>query len=249
MNTAVILAAGQGSRLRNVVDDMPKGFLKLGEHAIIEESIARLRAAGIPDIVIATGYRADYYDALAAQSGGSIRTVYNPSFDRSGSMYSLYCARQCVASPFLLLESDLIYESRALDVLLRHESADAILLAGESNAGDEVFVETCRGHLLAMSKDRSALGDGIAGELVGISKISAKLFESMIDIAESAFANDLMFDYETDCLVAAGATTHIACPVVDDLLWAEIDDPRHLARAREEVYPAIVASDLAGSPA
>ena len=243
MKTAVILAAGMGSRLQGVIEDRPKGFLQLGERPIVEESVLRLRSAGIENIVIVTGHRAEFYDSLAAQYDGLVRTVRNPSFDRSGSMYSLYCAREFLEPPFLLLESDLIYEKRALDVLSAHSSADAILLAGQSNAGDEVYVATRQGCLRAMSKNRADLGDEIAGELVGICKISANLFKLMIDISTEVFAKNLMFDYETDCLVAAGRSTDIVCPVIEDLLWAEIDDARHLARARDFVYPAILAAD------
>ena len=52
VTTAVILAAGRGTRLAGELQDRPKGFLCLGKQAIIEESIDRLVAAGISDVVI-----------------------------------------------------------------------------------------------------------------------------------------------------------------------------------------------------
>jgi choline kinase len=135
IQTAVILAAGMGTRLRDEVEDYPKGFLRLGEQPIIEESIQRLVAAGIRDIVIVTGHCADYYERLAAGQDGLVRTVHNPRFADSGSMYSLYCARDAVDDSFLLLESDLIYEQRALTELLIEPAPDAILLSGPTGAG------------------------------------------------------------------------------------------------------------------
>jgi len=245
IQTAVILAAGMGTRLGGAPGGMPKGFLRLGARPIIEESISCLIDAGIRDIVIVTGYGAEHYEQLAANQDGIVRTVHNPSFADSGSMYSLYCARDVIDGGFLLLESDLIYEARALTALLSDPAEDAILLSGPTGAGDEVFVLTAEtagrphGKLLDMSKDRQALGDEINGELVGISKISAALFAIMRQIAEEAFQQSLHLDYETDCLVAAGRERPIACPVVNDLVWAEIDDPDHLKRAREQVYPEI----------
>jgi len=239
---AVILAAGMGTRLRGELADRPKGFLRLGEQTLVEESIDRLAGAGIDDIVIVTGHCAEFYERLADQRSGLVRTVHNVEFARSGSMYSLYCARAVIDAGFLLLESDLIYESRALTILLAHPAADVILLSGPTGAGDEVYVETRGGNLVAMSKDRSALS-GVTGELVGMSRISAGLFGRMRRIAEAAFADSLHFDYETDCLVAAGAEQPIACPVVADLAWSEIDDPAQLQRARETVYPEICRRD------
>jgi 2-aminoethylphosphonate-pyruvate transaminase len=238
MTTAVILAAGMGTRLRDAHVDMPKGFVEMDGRPIVESSILHLDHAGINDIVIVTGYAAEYYHKLALRYDGLVRVVHNPEYADSGSMYSLYCTRDVIDEGFLLLESDLIYEPRALDVLLGSETADAVLLSGPTNAGDEVFVEAPEGLLVNMSKDRSTLSS-VAGELVGISKISRGLFALMKHIAHNAFKSSLNFDYETDCLIAAAARWDIACPVINDLIWAEIDDPEHLRRAQEDVWPRL----------
>jgi choline kinase len=236
--TAVILAAGRGTRLAGELSDRPKGFLAVGAEPIIAESISRLRAAGIRDIVIVTGHLASHYETLAAQLGPGLTTVHNPDYAVSGSMYSLYCARQRVTTDFLLLESDLVYEPRALASLLDYPGEDAILLSGPTGAGDEVYVETREGQLVAMSKRRADL-KSVGGELVGISRISASLYLEMQAIAARAFATSLRYDYETDCLVAAARERAIPCLLVPDLLWGEIDDPNHLRRVREDVYPVL----------
>lgn len=238
---AVILAAGRGTRLHDEVRDYPKGFLRVGSEPIIAESIARLAAAGIDDVVIVTGHCAGHYEALAADSGGLVRTVHNARFADSGSMYSLYCARELASGPFLLLESDLVYEPRALAVLLAHPGPDALLVSGPTGAGDEVWVAVRDGCLVDMSKRREALVGEVAGELVGITRVSTDLYREMLAIAEMAFRDSLRFDYETDCLVRAAARRPIACPVIPDLVWGEIDDPSHLRRVRESVYPAVAA--------
>ena len=54
VQTAVILAAGMGTRLGKQGEFQPKGFLRLGEKSIIEESVARLQRAGIERIIIVT---------------------------------------------------------------------------------------------------------------------------------------------------------------------------------------------------
>ena len=238
MKTAVILAAGMGTRLRTAHVDMPKGFIELGGKPIIEQSIARLEQAGIRDIVIVTGYAAEYYHKLAVRYDGTIRIVHNPDYAESGSMYSLFCARDVIDDDFLLLESDIVYESRALDVLIDLESPDAVLLSGPTHAGDEVYIEAPNGLLLNMSKDQSVLGS-VAGELVGISKISHSLHGYMNHLAREQFNDSYYYDYETDCLVAAARNWEIVCPLVPDLVWAEIDDPAHLERARKEVWPRL----------
>ena len=241
IRTAVILAAGLGSRLGGEFADRPKGFLRLGSRPIIEESIQHLARAGVERVIIVTGHQAEYFDRLEPVEGVSLTTVHNPRYAESGSMYSLYCARQLLDDAFLLLESDLIYEPRALAELLTHSAPDAVLLSGPTGAGDEVWVATENGKLVAMSKDRQALGNQhhISGELVGICRISPPLFRVMLRAAECAFADTLHYDYETDCLVDAAADRDIPCPLIEDLVWTEIDDPSHLQQARDEVYPEI----------
>jgi 2-aminoethylphosphonate-pyruvate transaminase len=143
----------------------------------------------------------------------------------------------------LLLESDLLYEKRALDALLADDAENAILLSGPTEAGDEVFVSTENHNLVSMSKDPSTLKGPVTGELVGISKISTDLFQVMIEISTAMFRQSLRVDYETDCLVAAGQKVPVHCPLVEDLLWTEVDDEKHHTIARDSIYPAIHARE------
>jgi 2-aminoethylphosphonate-pyruvate transaminase len=239
VRTAVILAAGSGFRLGERGRVMPKGFLELGPQPIVVESIERLNEAGIERIVIVTGHHRERYEALAEARTG-IETVYNPRFAESGSMLSLTFARARVEESFLLLESDLIYEPRALTAVLDAQSPDLLLLSGATGAGDEVWVEVdAAGCLVNMSKDRSRLGPNVFGELVGITKVSRDLFAAMLDAGERLLAESPRVEYETDALVAAARRHPVPTLRIDDLVWAEIDDEAAFARARAQVYPRL----------
>lgn len=243
IRTAVILAAGMGIRLNDWGRNMPKGCMRLGEKSIVEESVLRLLALGIKRIVIVTGHLAEKYKPLQDRYPETIRFAHNPHYADSGSMYSLYCARHCIDESFLLLESDIVYEQRALTSCLEHPDDNILLLAGFSNSSDECFVETRNGRLTRISKDRDSLGTEVRGELVGISKISLPLFSVMLKTAEDRFRSTRHMDYETECLVAAAQTVPVSCPVVEDLIWCEIDDETHLIRANEVIYPLVRAKD------
>ena len=243
VRTAIILAAGMGVRLNDRGKLTPKGCLCLGEKPIIEESVLRLLDTGIQRIVIVTGHLAEQFIPLKARYRQTVQLVHNPHFANSGSMYSLYCARHRVDEAFLLLESDLVYERRALTTCLEHPSDNVLLLAGLSNTSDECFVETQDGHLVAISKNREGLGSEVPGELVGICKISQLLFSVMLKTAERHFPTTRHVDYEMDGLVAAARNIPVSCIVVEDLMWCEIDDETHLARARNEIYPVVQADD------
>lgn len=243
ITTAVILAGGMGLRLRSLGAQIPKGFLRLGDRPIIEESIWRLQAHGIRRIVIVTGHQAEYYERLRAQYPRLIETVHNPFYAESGSMYSLSCVRDRVTQDFLLLESDLVYEQAAIRQCLGFPLASAVLLSGLTGARDAVFVEAKAGRLVSMSKNREQLGGNIHGELVGICKISRQLFQVMLSEADKHFESSPRMDYETDCLVAAADRTPVPCHLVNDLCWCEIDDEAHLSHAKQVVYPSVMRRD------
>ncbi|MCP3917706.1 MAG: phosphocholine cytidylyltransferase family protein [bacterium] len=246
LRTAVVLAAGMGTRLQGLGGEKPKGFLQFGARPIIEESLLKLRDAGIERIIIVTGHESAHYEALARRYGGLVELVHNELYASSGSMYSLWLARDAVDGDFLLLESDLVYERRALEFLRAFPHRDAILVSGPTAAGDEVWIATRDGNLAGMSKERLELEDEVAGELVGISKVSRPLFQRMVAIAETAFRESLDVCYETDCMLQASRAHPIPCPVLADLVWGEVDDAEHLERVRGVVYPCTLAGDAVG---
>jgi len=227
-------------RMRALGTQMPKGYICLGTRAILEESISHLMAVGIRHIVIVTGHLAEFFEPLPAKYDGIVQLVHNPLYAESGSMYSLYCARHHLDDDFLLLESDIIYERKALTSCLERPEENTVLLSGYTNSSDEVFVETDRdGRLVSMSKNRDDLGAAIAGEFVGISKISQRLFGMMLRNARERFLTTRHVDYETDCLVSSAGRVAVNCHLVEDLIWSEIDDASHLGRARNIIYPRL----------
>ena len=238
ITTAVILAAGIGKRIKSIFDNKPKGFLTFGEKPIIEDSLLNLYKQGINDIILVTGYKGEYYEELK-QTYPDLKTVENSRYASSGSMYSLYCAKESIREDFLLLESDIVYEPRAITELITCSQKDVILTAGLSNSSDEVFVETAENNLVTMSKKRSDL-HAVNEELVGITKISYLLFLKMVQYVESIIPADYHINYETDCLVTLAKEHPVYCHKVEDLLWSEIDTDDHYMRVKNIIYPQIL---------
>ncbi|NNG28264.1 MAG: NTP transferase domain-containing protein, partial [Ignavibacteriaceae bacterium] len=237
---AVILAAGVGSRLRGTVDDRPKGFLQFGNKSIIEESIAKLIRIGITRIVVVTGYHSEYYEKLKKKYPFLV-TIKNQDFDKTGSMYSLFTAKELIDSDFLLLESDLIYEHNALQVIQNSSFNNCILLSGSTNSGDEVYVGTKENRIINLSKNPDRIKN-IGGELVGISKISYNLYQKMVEHSEKQFKKNQQYQYE-DCLTDLSTLKEINYELVKDLAWIEIDDENHFKKAKEIIYPRIQKRD------
>ena len=90
ITTAVILAAGLGSRLKEHTVEMPKGFLEINGESLVAASVRKLIDAGIQKIILGTGYLSEVYDTFASQYPGRITCVKNERFAESGSMSTLY---------------------------------------------------------------------------------------------------------------------------------------------------------------
>jgi 2-aminoethylphosphonate-pyruvate transaminase len=182
---------------------------------------------------------------LQSQYADLIQLVHNDRHADSGSMYSLFLAKNAVDGPFVLLESDLVYEQRALSALLDDAAPNLLLVSGRTDVGDEFYVEAVDGFLRDASKDREALLGAVIGEWVGIAKLSEVFFGEMVRHAEEILQNRLRLDYE-ESLVATARSVPVRCKLIEDLLWSEIDNEAQLSRVRDIVYPSILARD--GSP-
>ena len=234
---AVILAAGRGVRLGAQGREMPKGFLRVSGEPLIERSIAALRGAGIERITIVTGHLPEHYRELAVRVGDGITLVHNPEYACSGSLASL--ARVgALDEPYLLVESDLLFERRAPRLLMESAQADVLLASGTTGSGDEVYVGAEGGYLVDLTKERGRLRGTCVGELVGLTRVSARLHARLLHEAARLLGETPSVEYEA-ALVAAARHHPLPVLVVDDLLWTEIDDERHLARAIELVAPRL----------
>jgi 2-aminoethylphosphonate-pyruvate transaminase len=226
---AIILAAGQGVRLRAIVEDRPKGLIEIGGETLVGRSIRLLRAAGVRRITIVAGYLAEQYARLAVQDA-EISVATNGAFATTGSMASLAAALFVTpAEDVLVLESDIIYDTRALPSIL--PILDATLVSGPTDAGDEVWVDAIDDRLRAMSKDRRQVSS-VIGEFVGITHLSRAAADAMraeFGAFVAAHGHGRM-DYETGALVKVARRVPIRTVLVPDLQWGEIDDERHYAR-------------------
>ncbi len=78
---AIILSAGQGSRLGHLTDDRPKCLIEFGGRSLLDRQLDTLAANGVDEAVVVTGFRDDQIEAAlaSARGGPKVRTVFNPS--------------------------------------------------------------------------------------------------------------------------------------------------------------------------
>lgn len=237
---AVILAAGQGIRLNALHGGLPKGLIRVGGAPLIQRSLETLIAGGVGRVMLITGYGADAYRKLLTDRFPSVQLRHNPDFASAGSMHSLFMARSAMERPFLLLESDLLYEPRAVSEMLDRPPGDHLLLSGPTGQGDEVYAYGAGGRLLRLSKAR--LTDvPLQGEFVGICRLTPDTLEAMCRHYESRACTSSHYEYD-DCLTDLSSSIRFNLHRIDGLRWGEIDNATQYRRAVESLIPALDAA-------
>jgi choline kinase len=252
---AVILAAGLGIRLRRVIGELPKGLLEIDGMGLIERTLGKLINHGINDVYIVTGFKHELLEEELTTKVGknlNLQFIHNNLYDDSGSMESLYQMKTRIRTDFLLFESDLIYENKALDILLNYGSPNTILTSGITKSNDEVWVygdpieapskEFEQGRIKFINKKINSKFI-IQGELVGISWISQSLFTNMCQYHEENKPKTIYYHYEEN-ISDISPDQEIKYLKIPDLIWAEIDDESHYFRVINTVYPRIQEKNI-----
>jgi len=128
VTTALLLAAGMGKRLQPLTCDAPKCLTEINGIPILERQIRCLRHWGFERLLVVTGYLEHRIrEFLEERSGGLvIDYIVSPQYRTTNNIYSLWLARELIREPFLLLESDLVFDQFLLrDMLVPNKIAVA----------------------------------------------------------------------------------------------------------------------------
>ena len=145
VNQCLILAAGNGTRIRSVSAGLPKPLVDFRGKPILEHVIQRAQRAGIERFVIVVGYRSDLIRSwfVRRSLGASVTWVENPDYHKSNGISALM-AKAEIHENFLLLMADHIFEPETAEALLKQPLAPGeVILAVDPNI-DRIFDWTTR---------------------------------------------------------------------------------------------------------
>ncbi len=242
---AILYAAGVGNRLSDAAAGLPKVLLRFAGHSLLERHVRLLVAAGVDDIVVATGYRADAIEAEIDRLAipGRVRTVHNPDF-RSGSVVTQWAVRDAIRAggPVLLMDADVLYDQRMLARLLGSAAADCFLLDREIEEGEEPVKLCIRGgHLVDFRKQPDQPHEWF-GESVGFFKLAEITARRLVDATRGYLEAGRVADYYDEPLrdlVLADAPGSFGWEDVTGLPWREIDFAEDIAAAERTVLPRL----------
>jgi choline kinase len=180
---AIILAAGQGARLRPLTDDRPKCMVEYRGKPLIEHVVHALRHNGVNDIVAVRGYKPE-----ALRCAG-VRFYDNPRYASTNMVSTLFCAEPELEGDTIISYSDIAYAPSVVRKLLACEAELAVVIDRDwrqlwqermDNPLDDA--ETLRldaeGRIIELGKKARRYED-IEGQYIGLLKVAASAWPKL----------------------------------------------------------------------
>ena len=136
---AILLAAGRGTRISDDIGGLPKSLLEIGGQPLIRHTVELLERNNM-EVTVITGYKHKMIEAVLKEY--RVKIYYNPFFEVTNSIGSLWCAREeLTGDEVFIANADVYYTQELLDIALNTEY-DNCLLADETRAdfGDYFFL-------------------------------------------------------------------------------------------------------------
>lgn len=232
---AIILAAGRGRRLYPFTKYIPKCLLDIGGRTILEHQINHIRDCGIDEVVIVVGFGSEKvenflrnYDGL----GMRIKTLYNPFYQTTNTLISLWIAREEMDEDIVVVNGDDVFEVEVLEQALGARDKK-ICLPVKRKAGyveEDMKVVIRVGSVAEIGK---ALSSSPSAESVGI-----RVFrDTGVELIKRAIEEEILTEEAEkkwyisaiQRLIKKGYTVN---PLdIEDLFWMDVDYPSDLYRA------------------
>jgi choline kinase len=241
---AVILAAGQGTRIRSVHGEHPKCLIEVDNTTILDHQLDALSMVGINDVAIVVGYEKEQIIAhVNARTllSPRIRFIENPAFAITNNIYSLWLALDWLRGDrFIVLNADVIFNPEILDVAVRPHAPISMII--DPLWRDETMKVILEGdHVIRMSKKISR--KEFSGTYIGITifseAIQGRFFRTMNELISAGQVNEF-FNVAVQQLVNEGI--RVGYTSTEGLAWAEIDDPVDLTFAQQNVFPQLATA-------
>ena len=219
---ALVLAAGEGSRLREYTKSKP--LLRVGGMPLLGRVLRSLKEAGVQNVWIAIGYRADKIRQQIGDNYAGLRIQYIIVEQwQKGNLYSLLAAEGVFQENFLLCMSDHIFDPEIPKKLIDSKPERTIVLAIDKVSEEDTKVLERDGIILEIGKKINQSNVAID---TGIFLCSAKIFEYTKETAKEG-ASEL-----ADCVRIAGQNGDAQVVDVSGHLWTDIDTKQDLDRAK-----------------
>jgi len=185
---AIILAAGQGTRLKKYTENLPKGMLVFSGKTLIERQIDVYRSCGINEIILVKGFAGDKINYQG------VKYVTNPDFATTNMLVSFLYARNYFNENVIVSYSDIIFEKEMLLNLIQNANKISVVVDdnwrhywklryGRINFDIESLEINSDNNIISIGEENPEL-EKIDSRYVGLLKFSQSALSEIVNIYE-----------------------------------------------------------------
>ena len=246
VTTALLLAAGTGSRLRPLTLDAPKCLTEVGGEPILGRLVDNLRSQGIKRLVVVTGYLDHCVREFLEENAADFQLDYvlNPVYKTTNNIYSLWLAQKMIDEPFILIESDLVFEPSLLDAMM---TADKIAVSNILPWMNGTVVELNSQKKVSAFRVSHSIDDARQYKTVNIYSFSMQSWSRVVEQLDSYIADERVNEYYETVFadMVTDGSLQLEAAFFDENKWYEIDTLIDLNQA-ELMFPRIPQPVVAG---
>lgn len=183
-SSAVVLAAGEGTRLRPLTANRPKPMLPAGTRPILEHVLTALVDAGVDDIHLVVGYQANRVRSHVRSSYREVPVTYHTQQNQLGTGHALLQARDGPTGPFLLVNGDQIIDHRIVEAVCDAHSTTATLAVVEGPMAQNYGAVRLSGDKITELTEQPATGEFRLFN-AGVYAFEPEIFETLETLSDS----------------------------------------------------------------
>ena len=171
---AIILSAGQGSRLGHLTDDRPKCLIEFNGRSLLDRQLDTLADNGIGEVVVVTGFHDELVNQAverrrSAGEGPNVRTVFNPFYKVADNLGSLFLVRDELTGDCLVWNGDTLVANALMAKVVGNHGRAGICVTIDRKDGydadDMKVIADPDGRLRAIGK---RIAEGVNAESIGL---------------------------------------------------------------------------------
>lgn len=215
---AILLAAGRGTRISKVIKNIPKSTLPIDGVPLIRRSVSMLIERNIKPIVCVGYCKENIYEAL---EGLDVQYYYNPFYDVTNSIASLWFAKGEFTEDTIILNADVYFTDEILDTIISDQKEVSLMVDKSRTEEGDFFLKIENGYITKYGKELSI--EDRSCEYVGIGKIRESFIEKFKIQLNDLISNQQHQLWWENTLYSLINHKSIDIIDVDGEFWSEVD--------------------------
>ena len=235
----IILAAGHGSRMYPMAQDMPKCLLTIRGETLLARQLRILRSCGISDVTVVTGF---HYEKIVELYGEVVSIRYNPHYEITANMFSLWTVRDLLTDDVVIINADVIFTKEPMKALLVDKNPYCLIVDNSIALDEEAQrVKTVGDTIVELNKKIPI--EEAYGEAIGIAKVK----KEGAGIFKEAMFECVKRDSHTKWITIfqdIAEKKHQVNYILIDTPWAEIDTKKDYEEAQRKFRGGVAYSNV-----